>query len=268
MTTWAPLDADRGDTAGGLSVRGVTLDFRGVRALDGVSFDVAPGSICGLIGPNGAGKTTLFNCITRLYTPDAGKIAFDDVDLLRLPAHAVIRTGIARTFQNLGLFHGQTVLENLLVSGHSTQRVGMAAAIMRGPRSRRRERENLEEARSALAEVGLESVADVRIENLPFGTQKRVELARALVARPRMLLLDEPANGLAHGEVDELGGLVRDCRDRHGLTVVLVEHHMKFVMELCDHIVALNSGAVIFDGSPEESRRSAALAEAYLGVGS
>jgi branched-chain amino acid transport system ATP-binding protein len=258
-------DAGAPSTGHVLSVEGVSLAFRGVHALEDISLEVAAGSVCGLIGPNGAGKTTLFNCITRLYTPDTGSIAFQGRSLLDKRAHQVLGAGISRTFQNLGLFHGQTVLDNVLVAGHSAQGLGIAAGVFRLPAARRLEKENLARAEELLDEVHLSHVRDTRIEDLPFGTQKRVELARALAARPRLLLLDEPANGLAHGEVDELRELVLTVKAKHDLTVVLVEHHMKFVMAICDHVVALNSGRKIFDGTPEESQNSDELAEAYLG---
>jgi branched-chain amino acid transport system ATP-binding protein len=258
-------DSGASSSESALSVEGVSLAFRGVRALEDISLNVAPGSVCGLIGPNGAGKTTLFNCITRLYTPDAGSIVFEGRSLLDKHAHQVLGAGISRTFQNLGLFHGQTVLENVLVAGHSAQGASITSGIFRLPGARRLEKQNLARAEELLEEVDLTRHRDTRIEDLPFGTQKRVELARALAARPRLLLLDEPANGLAHGEVDELRELVLSVKAKHDLTVVLVEHHMKFVMAICDRVVALNSGLKIFDGTPAEAQHSKELAEAYLG---
>jgi branched-chain amino acid transport system ATP-binding protein len=261
----ADHDAKTPFTESVLSVKGVSLAFRGVHALQEVSLEVGAGSVCGLIGPNGAGKTTLFNCITRLYKPDSGSIDFHGRSLLDKRAHQILGIGISRTFQDLGLFRGQTVIENLLVAGHSAQGVSVTAGIFRLPGARRLEKENVARAEELLEELYLADLRDALVDDLPFGTQKRVELARALAAGPSLLLLDEPANGLAHGEVDELRELVLTVKEKHDLTLVLVEHHMKFVMAICDRVVALNSGRKIFDGTPEESQHSEDLADAYLG---
>src|SRR6476659_1451138 len=220
-----------------LSVRDVTLRFGGIVALDGVSFEVDRGVVAGLIGPNGAGKTTAFNVITRLYTPDSGEVELDGTTLLRTPPHQIVRRGIARTFQNINLFRSMTVLENVLVGGHVLGReVG--------------EREALE----ALDIVGLRSLAGRPAAALPYGTQKRVEIARALVARPTLLLLDEPAGGRNHEEVEELGSFVLRLRDEHDLTILLVEHHMSLVMRVSDAVTVLSFGRKIADGSPAEVR--------------
>jgi branched-chain amino acid transport system ATP-binding protein len=234
-----------------LSIRDLTVTFGGVTALDGVSFDVAAGEIAGLIGPNGAGKTTCFNCITRVYEPDGGSVVKDGIDLLRTAPHRIAATGIARTFQNVALFDRMSVLENVLVGANAATPSPAAAR---------------EQAMGALDELGIADVADVPVVSLAYPVRKLVELARALAARPELLLLDEPAAGMRHEDVERLAECLRAIVRERKMTLLMVEHHLAFVMSLCSHVVVLDSGRVIADAAPQTVATDPAVIEAYLGT--
>jgi branched-chain amino acid transport system ATP-binding protein len=263
-TVYHAADAG-GVTSPLLEVAGIGMRFGGIVALDAVTFQIARGLIVGLIGPNGAGKTTLFNCLSRLYRPHRGDIRLNGRSLRQCAAPDIAARGIGRTFQASTLFASMSVLDNVKVGAHARGRNGPLADAFTLPSARGEEREFDETARAMLAFVGMEAAAEQPATKLSLGARKRVELARALAGKPTLLLLDEPAGGLNHEEVMELGALIRAIRDRLAITVLLVEHHMGLVMSLSDQVVVLNFGRVIADGAPDAVRNNPAVAEAYLG---
>ena len=258
-------------TGGALQVSGLRMDFGGIVAVDDLNLSVKPGTVHALIGPNGAGKTTALNCISRFYTPQRGQIHYDDGrgqhDLLARPAHQIAPLGIARTFQNLELFAELSVLDNVLIARSTAMRAGLAATLLRLPRQRREERAQREHAQQVVDGLGLSAHSHTAVRDLPYGTQKLVELARAMALQPTLMLLDEPAAGMNNREIEAMGRTLKDLQARSGATLLLIEHSMPLVMAISDTITVMHNGRLLAEGPPRDIERHPEVVAAYLGGG-
>ena len=248
-----------------LDVSGLTMRFGGLLAVDGVHLSVQPGQIVSMIGPNGAGKTTVFNCLTGFYKPSGGKIVFDGREIQGMPGFKVARRGMIRTFQHVRLFKEMTVVENLLVAQHQHMNTNLLAGLFKTPGYRRSEQEAMERAAYWLDRVELREFANRPANTLAYGQQRRLEIARCMVTQPKLLMLDEPAEGLNPKETDDLKALISELRDEHQITVLLIEHDMKLVMSISDHIVVINQGRPLAAGTPDEIKQNPDVIKAYLG---
>ncbi|HOI82375.1 MAG: ABC transporter ATP-binding protein [Thermovirgaceae bacterium] len=249
------------------SARGLTKHFDGIRAVDSFSFDVAEGSITGIIGPNGAGKTTVFNVVTGIYRPTSGKVLFRSENITGLRPDRVVRKGIARTFQNIRLFNRRTCLDNVITPLFQRERCSFTGSLLGTPGARRLERDLYERAFELLRALGLERFASMQANNLPYGLQRKLEIARALATEPSLLLLDEPAAGMNPGETRGLANLIAEVREKFRVTILLIEHHMDLVMNICSPIVVMNFGTLLARGTPDEVRSNPDVVAAYLGKG-
>jgi branched-chain amino acid transport system ATP-binding protein len=247
------------------SADNISISFGGIKAVDGVTFDVAKGEIFAIVGPNGAGKSTIFNLISRIYEPTGGRLAFNGEDITNVPAHTIARRGIARTFQNIELFEHATVLDNLLIGRHCRAQPSVLSELFFSPGVRRRELEHREAVEEIIDFLNLANYREQRISGLPYGVRKVVELARALCAKPQLLLLDEPASGLNTEETEEVAFWIEDIKNDLGITVIIIEHDMSLVSAVSDRVLALNNGRMLALGTPTEVQTDPAVIEAYLG---